>query len=150
MYRIYIVEDEQGIADAIIQQAALWQMEARAVTDFRRILDEFTEYQPHLVLMDISLPAFDGYYWCRELRRLSSVPIIFLSSASDRMNMIMAMNMGADDFIAKPFDLRVLLAKMQALLRRTYDFGVSSPVLVHKGAELHTGDGSISFVEKRL
>ena len=150
MYRILIVEDDRGITDAIISQAAMWELEARGVSNFHRVIEEFTEYAPHLVLMDIGLPFMNGYHWCSEIRRVSKVPIIFLSSASDNMNIIMAMNMGADDFIAKPFDGSVLIAKMQALLRRAYSFGESSPVLEHRGAMLNTDDNSLVYQGKQI
>lgn len=150
MYRILVVEDDPGIAEGICQQAQMWQMEARSVKDFRNVMEEFAAFQPQLVLLDITLPLFDGYHWCQEIRKVSQTPIIFLSAASDRMNIIMAMNMGADDFIAKPFDSSVLIAKMQALLRRTYDFGASAPVLVHRNAMLNTGDGTLCFGDEKL
>ena len=123
MYRILIVEDDPGVAEAICTRAAMWQLEPHCVRDMRNVMAEFAEVQPHLVLMDITLPFMSGYHWCGQIRAVSSVPIIFISSASDNMNIITAMNMGADDFIAKPFDGDVLIAKLQALLRRTYDFG---------------------------
>lgn len=100
--------------------------------------EEAAAYDPHLILLDISLPFFDGYHWCRQIRKSSRVPIIFLSSAADNMNIVMAMNMGADDFIAKPFDRNVLMAKVQALLRRAYDFTVQPPVPACRGARLRT------------
>ena len=150
MYRIFIVEDDAGIARGVEQQIRSWGMEAVTVSDFQNVAGEFAACQPHLVLMDISLPFMNGYHWCSELRRVSRVPIIFLSSASDNMNIIMAMNMGADDFIPKPFDANVLIAKIQALLRRTYSFGESSPVLEHRGALLNTGDNSLSYQGKSI
>ena len=118
MYKLLIVEDDAGIAAAIKAQAEAWAMSCRVIEDFRGVMREFAEFQPHLVLMDISLPFFNGYHWCAEIRRVSKAPIIFISSASDNMNIVMAMNMGGDDFIAKPFDMAVLMAKVQALLRR--------------------------------
>ena len=121
-YRIFLVEDDRSIADGLRHQLEQWDFAVQVVQNFRGVLGEFTAFDPHLVLMDIMLPCYDGYHWCREIRQVSQVPIIFLSSASDNMNLIMAMNMGGDDFIAKPFDWNVLLAKIQALLRRTYDF----------------------------
>ena len=145
MYKIFIVEDDRGIADGLTQQLSQWNMESRCVSDFRNIPTEFAEYAPHLVLLDISLPFMSGYHWCSELRKVSKVPIIFLSSSADNMNIVMAMNLGADDFIAKPFDTGVLIAKIQALLRRTYDFADSMPVLEHRGAMLNTGDGSLVY-----
>ena len=143
-YRILIVEDEQGIAGAVCAALARWGLKAEAVTDFRRVMEEFDRVKPHLVLLDISLPFMNGYHWCAEIRKASSVPVIFVSSASDNMNIIMAMNMGADDFIAKPFDPDVLVAKVQALLRRSYDFAGSAPVLEHRGVVLNTGDSSLT------
>ena len=145
MYKIFLVEDDQGIAEGIANQLASWNMEPVCATDFRNILSQFAAVQPHLVLLDISLPFMDGYHWCSEIRRVSKVPIIFLSSAADNMNIVMAMNLGADDFIPKPFDTHVLIAKLQALLRRTYDFGDSMPVLTHRGAMLNTGDGTLFY-----
>ena len=150
MYRILIVEDDPGIAGAIKNQAEMWNMQAHIVGDFRDVLAEFAALNPHLVILDISLPFFDGYHWCRRIRELSNVPILFLSSASDNMNIIMAMNLGADDFIAKPFDLNVLTAKIQAMLRRTYDFSGSAPVLECRGVFLDTGDETLLFGERRI
>lgn len=145
MYRILIVEDDMGIAEAIKNQAELWDLNAKCVQNFRNVLNDFANYEPHLILMDISLPFFNGYHWCQEIRKVSKVPIIFISSASDNMNIVMAMNMGADDFISKPFDQSVLIAKIQALLRRTYDFGETIPVLEHRGAMLNTGDNTLIY-----
>ena len=145
MYRILIVEDDRGIADAIAAQAAAWALETRRVADYQKVMEEFAAFDPHLVLLDVALPFFNGYHWCARIRQVSKVPIIFISSAADSMNIIMAMNMGADDFIAKPFDGSVLTAKMLALLRRTYDFAGSMPVLEHRGALLHTGEGTLVY-----
>lgn len=150
MYRIFIVEDDEGIARGVTQLVNAWGMEAVTVRDFRNVSGEFATCNPQLVLMDIGLPFMNGYHWCSEIRRVSKVPIIFLSSASDNMNIIMAMNMGADDFIPKPFDGSVLIAKIQALLRRAYSFGESSPVLEHRGAMLNTGDNSLVYQGKQI
>ena len=145
MYRALIVEDDRSIAKLIKEQAQMWDIDCRMVEKFRDVLADFTEYQPHIVLLDIGLPIFNGYHWCSEIRKISKVPIIFISSASDNMNIVMAMNMGADDFISKPFDGLVLIAKVQALLRRVYDFAASVPVLEYRGAFLNTGDDTLSF-----
>lgn len=150
MYRLLIVEDDRGIAEGVREQAEAWDITAHIVTDFHGVMAEFSRFDPHIVLLDISLPFFNGYHWCGEIRRVSNVPVIFISSAADNMNMIMAMNMGADDFIAKPFDGSVLIAKIQALLRRTYDFAPSVPVLEHKGAMLNTGDGSFLYKNEKI
>ena len=148
--KILIIEDDRGIADAIQKQAEKWGLQAKCVRDFRNVMAEYAEYDPQLVLLDISLPFFNGYHWCSEIRRVSKVPIIFISSASDNMNIVMAMNMGGDDFIAKPFDNSVLIAKIQALLRRTYDFGTGRTILEHKGAILNTGDNTLNYKEERI
>ena len=150
MYRILIVEDDRGIAGAIKAQAEMWNLEAVCAENFRDVLGEFARVQPHLVLLDITLPFFNGYHWCSEIRRLSNVPIIFISSAADNMNIVMAMSMGADDFIAKPFDGSVLMAKVQALLRRSYDFAAASPLLEHRGAFLDTGDNSLTYGGEKI
>lgn len=144
MYKILIVEDDRSIADAIRTQLSMWDMDARCAVDFHNITDEAEKFEPHLILLDIGLPAFNGYHWCQEIRKTSSVPIVFISSASDNMNIVMAMNMGADDFISKPFDQSVLVAKVQALLRRAYDFGATSAVLAHRGALLDTGSNTLT------
>lgn len=118
-------------------------MESRCVRDFRDVLREFTEYDPHLVLMDVTLPFFNGYHWCSEIRKISAVPVLFVSSAAENMNIVMAVDMGGDDFIAKPFDPAVLMAKIRALLRRTYDLGDRVPVIEHRGAVLNLNDGTL-------
>lgn len=138
-YRLFIVEDDPGIARAVKEQAELWDLEPRCAADFRRVLDEFSAFQPHIVLLDVKLPCFDGYHWCREIRRVSQAPILFLSSASDGMNQVMAMSLGADDFLPKPFSQEVLIAKLHALLRRSYDYSAAPPLLEHRGAALDTG-----------
>lgn len=145
MQKIFIVEDDDGIASSIKAYAEGWGYEARTVGDFRSVLSEFEQYSPHIVLMDISLPFYSGYYWCQEIRGVSEVPIIFISSASDNMNILMAMSMGADDFIAKPFDLRVLTAKIQALMRRAYNLAPAIKNFEHRGAVLNTEDSTLSY-----
>lgn len=150
MYKIYIIEDDKGIAEGISELAEAWNIKAMCAANFRNIMSEFAEYSPHLVLIDISLPFFDGYHWCSEIRKISKVPIIFISSASDKMNIVMAMNMGADDFIAKPFDQTILIAKIQALLRRTYDFAKDVPIFEHRGAILNTGDATFIYKDEQI
>ena len=150
MYRLMIIEDDRGIAEAIEEQARMWELDTRIAQNFRNIVAEFAEYEPHMILLDISLPIFNGYHWCSEIRKVSKVPIIFISSAADNMNIVMAMNMGADDFIAKPFSQDVLMAKVQAMLRRTYDFGSSVPILEHRGAMLNTGEGTLTYKEEKI
>lgn len=150
MYRVLIVEDDMRIAEEIKEQIKTWELNAHIIEDFRNVLTDFAEYQPHIVLLDIALPLFNGYHWCSEIRKISKVPIIFISSASDNINIVMAMNMGADDFIAKPFDMDVLIAKIQSLLRRTYDFAASIPVMEHRGAFLNTGDGTLTYKDNNI
>ncbi len=150
MYRILIVEDDRGIAEAIKNLVEMWDLQAMCARNFRNLMADFARYDPHLVLLDIVLPFFNGYYWCSEIRKVSKVPVIFISSVSDNMNIVMAMNLGADDFIVKPFDQNVLIAKIQAMLRRTYDFGTQIPILEHRGAMLNTGDNTLTYQEKKV
>lgn len=150
MYKIFIVEDDRGIAEEIKKLSEAWQLEAKICDDFANVTKEFVEFAPHIVLLDISLPFFNGFYWCGEIRKASNVPIIFISSLSDNMNIVMAMNMGGDDFISKPFEINVLIAKIQALLRRSYDFAVSPPLLAHRGAILNTGDNTLLFNNEKI
>ena len=150
MYKLLIVEDDMGIARAIADQARRWDYEVKCADDFRSVMETFGSFAPHIVLLDISLPFYDGYYWCREIRKTSNVPIIFISSAADNMNIVMAMNMGADDFIAKPFDGDVLMAKVQAILRRTYDFMPNTSIIEHGGAILNTDDNSLVYNGQRV
>ena len=150
MYKLYLVEDDSGIAEAVKALAEAWDFEVCLCRDFRSVTEEFSAFEPHIVVLDISLPFYNGYHWCGEIRKLSKVPIMFISSAADNMNIIMAMNMGADDFIAKPFDGSVLMAKLRSLLRRSYDFAAAAPVLSHRGAVLNTGDGTLSVGDGKI
>lgn len=150
MYKIFIVEDDEAIANAVRKSLEAWDYEVKCCGDFRNVSGEFSEFLPHLVLMDITLPFFNGFYNCAEIRKISKVPIIFISSAADNMNIIMAMNMGGDDFIAKPFDLSVLSAKIQAVLRRTYDFSGQTGIITHNGAMLNTSDASLSYNGEKI
>lgn len=149
-YRILIVEDDAVIAGAVRRYLEGWGYTARCAENFNNIIGEFAEFDPQLVLLDISLPFFNGYHWCGEIRRVSKVPILFLSSASDNMNLVMAVNMGGDDFLAKPFEMAVLAAKIQALLRRVYDFGAPSHLMECGGAVLNVSDGTLSADGKRV
>ena len=145
MHKILIIEDDEIIAKSIEKELSNWGFISKCITDFQNIIPQFVEFDPQLILLDITLPFFNGYHWCSEIRKLSKVPIVFISSASDNMNIVMAMNMGGDDFISKPFDLHVLIAKIQAILRRTYDLSTSSNLLEHRGANLNINDNSISY-----
>ena len=147
---IYLVEDDAVIAGAVRRHLEAWGYQVKVSEDFTNILGEFQQFRPQLVLLDIYLPFFNGYHWCSEIRKISQVPIIFLSSASDNMNIVMAVNMGGDDFIPKPFDLEVLAAKVQALLRRTYDFSAPAGQLEHRGAVLDTRDATLLYGGEKL
>ncbi len=149
-YKIFIVEDDAVIARAMKNHIETWGFTARTATDFRDVMREFAAFSPHLVLMDISLPFFNGYHWCSEIRRISEVPVIFISSAVDKMNIVMAVSMGGDDFIAKPFDLEVLTAKIRALLRRTYDFSGTAALIEHRGAILNTDDTTLFYEGRQI
>lgn len=144
------MEDDETIARLIKKHLEKWEYEVSTVQDFGNVLGEFAVCDPQLVLLDIKLPFYNGHYWCTQIRQVSKVPIIFLSSVSDNMNIVMAMNMGADDFIPKPFDLEVLTAKVQALLRRSYDFAGSSSMLEHKGMLLNLSDATILYQEQKV
>lgn len=150
MYRIFIVEDDPTMANAMKEKIESWGNEARIVEHFQNVMTEFTAYDPHLVLMDIMLPFFNGYHWCTQIRQISQVPVVFLSSASDNMNIVMAMNMGGDDFLAKPIDLDVMMAKITAMLRRTYDMGNQLPMLEHRGLMLGLMDSTITYDGQKI
>ena len=150
MYRIFLVEDDETIARLIKKHLEKWEYEVSTVQDFGNVLSEFAACDPQLVLLDIRLPFYNGHHWCTQIRQVSKVPIIFLSFVSDNMNIVMAMNMGADDFIPKPFDLEVLTAKVQALLRRSYDFAGSSSMLEHKGMLLNLSDATLLYQEQKV
>lgn len=145
MYRIYLVEDDPVIAGTIAAKLESWGFAVQCAEDFAHVMEEFAAFQPHLVLMDVVLPFFNGYHWCQRIRQVSKVPILFLSSAGENVNIVMAINMGADDFIPKPFDLSVLLAKVQAALRRAYDYQGQSHLMEHRGALFNSLDCTITF-----
>lgn len=150
MYRIFIAEDDDGIANAVIRHLCEWDFEVRRAENYRGVISEFAEFSPHIVLLDISLPFYNGFYWCGEIRRTSKCPIMFISSAADNMNIVTAMTIGADDFIAKPFDLGVLVAKIQALLRRSYDFAADAGTIEVRGVVLNTSDATLSLNGSRI
>jgi DNA-binding response OmpR family regulator len=150
MYRILIIEDDFSMARTMEEHIKSWGNQVHIAKNFQNIMEEFESYNPHLVLLDIMLPFYNGYHWCSEIRRKSNVPVIFLSSASDNMNIIMAMNMGGDDFIAKPVDLNVMMAKLQAVLRRTYDMAGEVSTLEHLGAVLNLNDATLEYNGERI
>lgn len=150
MYKILLVEDDEIISKSIMQHLENWDFEVITARDFKNITNEFTECNAHIVLLDLILPFYDGFYWCKEIRKISNVPIVFLSSASDNMNIVMAVNMGGDDFISKPFNVSALLAKIQAILRRTYDMPNGISILEHKGIILNLNDFTLSYRDKSI
>lgn len=150
MYKIFMVEDDEIIARSIREHLQAWNYDVCCVEDFSNVVAEFVRFDPQLVLMDITLPFFNGYHWCSEIRKISKVPVIFLSSAADNMNIVMAVNMGADDFIPKPFELEVLTVKIQAMLRRSYDFAGTGSMLEHKGAILNLNETTLTYQEQKI
>lgn len=150
MYKIMIVEDDRVISYEIKKHLEQWGYDVFSVTDFRNVIADFVSFSPQLVLMDISLPFFNGYHWCTEIRKLSNVPVVFISSSSDNMNIVMAVNMGGDDFIAKPFDIDVLTAKIQALIRRTYDFSGDTSLIEAGGVILNTADTTLRYRDEKI
>ena len=145
-----MVEDDEIIARSIREHLQAWNYDVCCVEAFSNVVAEFVRFDPQLVLMDITLPFFNGYHWCSEIRKISKVPVIFLSSAADNMNIVMAVNMGADDFIPKPFDLEVLTVKIQAMLRRSYDFAGTGSMLEHKGAILNLNETTLTYQEQKI
>ena len=150
MSRILIVEDDFVIAEMIAKGLRQWGFDAHIADDFQNVVATFHEYDPHLILMDISLPFYKGYYWCTEIRKVSKVPIIFLSSRADKMDIIMAINMGGDDYISKPISMDLLTSKIQAMLRRSYDYVVEPPQLRFRGYSLNSGISSLCFEEEKI
>lgn len=150
MSRILIVEDDFVIAEMIAKGLRQWGFDAHIADDFQNVVATFHEYDPHLILMDISLPFYNGYYWCTEIRKVSKVPIIFLSSRADKMDIIMAINMGGDDYISKPISMDLLTSKIQAMLRRSYDYVVEPPQLRFRGYSLNSGISSLCFEEEKI
>lgn len=150
MYKILVVEDDKTISSLIKENLSQWGYDAKEISDFHNVLNEFNEFEPDLVLLDISLPYFNGYHWCTQIRRESNVPIIFISSMSDNMNVVMAINMGGDDFIAKPFDMNVLVAKIQAMLRRTYDLNDEKQTYEADGLVLNTNSASALYNNQEI
>lgn len=150
MYQILIVEDDKIIESALIESLTRWGFSAVGVKDLSNVMEQFHQVKPQIVLMDISLPFYNGYYWCSEIRKISKIPIIFLSSNSENMDIVMAINMGGDDYITKPFPMEVLVAKVQALLRRTYDYRPQTNQLEHKGAVLDLNDASLYYQDEKI
>ena len=149
MYKILIIEDDGTIAEGLKKHLEKWDYQVECVTDFKNVMDAFFKFEPQLVLLDLVLPFFNGFHWCQEIRKISKVPIIFLSSANDNMNIVMAMNMGGDEFIEKPFDLNVVTAKVQAVLRRTYEFRGTADIMEWNGAILNLADATVLYQDQK-
>ncbi|MCI7759045.1 MAG: response regulator transcription factor [[Eubacterium] saphenum] len=150
MYKIFIVEDDSAIANAVKKHLDGWGFLVKIAEDFREIAAEYERFSPHLTLLDIGLPFHNGFYWCEQIRKTSKAPVVFLSSASDNMNIVLAMNMGGDDFIAKPFDLSVLMAKINAILRRCYDFSAPNEIIEYNGAALNIAEASLVVAGEKI
>ena len=150
MYKILIIEDDLTIARTIKDHLCKWDYEVVCVTEFKNIIEQVIQFEPHLVLLDVMLPFFSGFHWCSEIRKFSKVPVMFISSAGDNMNIVMAMNMGGDDFIAKPFDLNVLTAKVGALIRRTYSFQGQVNIIEHRGVLLNLSDTTLTYQNQKI
>lgn len=149
MYRILIVEDDSTIALNMAAHLERWDYETKQIEDFKCVMEVFQQFDPQLVILDIGLPFYNGFYWCQEIRKISSVPILFLSSMNDNMNIVMAMNMGGDEFIEKPFDLNVVTAKVQAVLRRTYEFRGTADIMEWNGAILNLADATVLYQDQK-
>lgn len=147
MQKIFLVEDDKTISQLVAKNLTNWGYQVQEVKDFQTILKQIDDFQPHLIILDISLPFFNGYYWCQEIRKTSRVPIMFLSSHDQPMDIVMAINMGADDFVTKPFEMAVLLAKIQGLLRRTYDFVGEQSLLWFEQVALDLKTMQVSYTE---
>ena len=150
MYKILIIEDDMTIANTLREHLIKWQYDVEYITDFKNITEQVVTSQPHLILLDVMLPFFNGFYWCSEIRKVTNTPVIFISSVADNMNIVMAMNMGGDDFISKPFDLNVLTAKIQALIRRTYSFQGQMNIIEHNGVILNLNDTTLTYKDNKV
>lgn len=150
MFKIMIIEDDLTIAKTLKEHLIKWDYTVKYVSDFKNIIEEFNEFEPHLVLLDVMLPFFNGFYWCGEIRKISKVPVMFISSANDNMNIVMAMNMGRDDFIVKPFDLNVLTAKIGAVLRRAYSMQGKVNIIEHNGVVLNLNDTTLTYNNHKI
>ncbi|MDF2948518.1 MAG: two component transcriptional regulator, winged helix family [Sedimentibacter sp.] len=150
MYKIMIIEDDLTIARTLKEHLSKWDYNTIYLTDFKNIMEQFRDFEPHIVLLDVMLPFFNGFHWCNEIRKISKVPVMFVSSAGDNMNIVMAMNMGGDDFIVKPFDLNVLTAKLGAMLRRAYSLHGQINEIEHNGVVLNLNDTTLNYDNNKI
>ncbi|MEK4091829.1 MULTISPECIES: response regulator transcription factor [unclassified Viridibacillus] len=148
-FNIMIVEDEQKIAQMIEENLIKWGYDVFSIKDFQKVEEEYLSVKPHLVLLDINLPYYDGFYWCEKIRKYSNVPIVFVSSRNEKMDVMMAINMGGDDFIQKPFSMDILVTKINAIVRRTYTYlSPSLDVLKHNDLTLNLKNSTVKFGEQ--
>ncbi|WP_234123830.1 response regulator transcription factor [Clostridium hydrogenum] len=151
MFKVLVVEDDNKINDIILQNIIKVGYEAKGIEDFNNVFNEFVNYEPDLVLLDINLPFYDGFYWCGKIRLVSKVPIMFISSRNTDMDIIIATNMGGDDFVVKPFSIELLMTKINALLRRTYSYkDLKADVIEHRGVVLNLKDDTLIYKEEKL
>lgn len=150
MYKIMIIEDDLTIARTLKEHLSKWDYNTIYLTDFKNIMEQFRDFEPHIILLDVMLPFFNGFHWCNEIRKISKVPVMFVSSAGDNMNIVMAMNMGGDDFIVKPFDLNVLTAKVGAMLRRAYSLHGQINEIEHNGVVLNLNDTTLNYDNNKI
>ena len=151
MYKVLIVEDDSALCTNMIKNLSRWNYDIYKIDDFENVTKEFLNIKPHLVLMDVNLPYCDGFFWCKKIREVAKTPIIFLSSRDSNMDIIMAVNQGADDYITKPFSFDLLVAKLQALLRRTYDYqNEASETIECNGVLLDLNSGTLSYKDKKI
>jgi len=146
-----VVEDDKTIKNIILENIVRWGFTPIDIDDYGEVFNTFVKEEPHLVLLDINLPSYDGFYWCNKIRTVSKVPIVFISSRNSNMDIVMAMNMGGDDFVQKPFSMEVLMAKINALLRRTYDYtNVESSIVEHRTVVLNLKDNNLIYNDKKV
>jgi len=151
MFKIMVVEDDKTIKNIILENIVRWGFTPIDIDDYGEVFNTFVKEEPHLVLLDINLPSYDGFYWCNKIRTVSKVPIVFISSRNSNMDIVMAMNMGGDDFVQKPFSMEVLMAKINALLRRTYDYtNVESSIVEHRTVVLNLKDNNLIYNDKKV
>ncbi|MCY6957987.1 response regulator transcription factor [Clostridium brassicae] len=151
MYKIMIIEDDLRLCSEIEKGLSKWGFNLTTVKNFEDIFNEFVHNRPHLVIIDINLPCFDGFYWCQKIRVISKVPIIFLSSRNTNMDIMMAIKMGGDDFVTKPFSMDILVTKIHAMLRRVYSYGENlGDVIEHNGVVLNINDSTLIYNENKI
>ncbi|MCI9994695.1 response regulator transcription factor [Clostridioides difficile] len=151
MFKIMVVEDDVSLKNIIAKCLTKWGHDVHQIENLENIIEEFKNYNPELVLLDINLPFYDGFHWCNEIRKISKVPIIFISSRNSNLDVIMGVNLGADDYIQKPFSVDVLVAKVNALLRRTYNFvDNNSNQIIHNGVTLDLSTATINYEDNTI